>query len=585
MNLSETSVRLVPGAEVDYTSEARDIQNSAATGWARVVKLGPIIFFSAPNRDAWMLDPEQGLAVCLAHEGAPRPIPIQETSVKLQIAWDAEYRIEGELFMVTRRGHSAASVFVGYPTAEIERMARQYPAAPLPDFSAVEAVRARLKVSRNDPCPCGSGTKYKKCCLAKDQAFVHQAVLTLQAEVQRCESEILSPGRDDTTAQPAETDLEAETEFDPEEEDETALAPDVQARFDDLWERFDALKTPTAQQMDALLTDLLALPPEGTDWYDVLHAFARHGHPDLSGVFRRIAALVPHTKANGMAFFYWAAAEEFIPRRMNHLLPEVAAGFQKLDLKNYDPDALLHLENWLLVAGCEMEALPLAEYFLPIERADEDLMSYAVPHRCSRIFDLRVGRAIRTGTASETSLDQIAAQLRQNIEEEIHPDAARLAAEIVSGQAPAALWSRAQFDLVTGDICTDDTAWRDCLRLQGTLLRIAQEAWQLEAQPPGCALHSFGLLLHSLDRWRGTSKSKKAGANLLNYLHPEGLEERVARSCPSLLGVDEPRALLLVQALALLTRSASRHALISAKEAAAMEKELSRLQKKLEPQP
>ena len=26
-----------------------------------------------------------------------------------------------------------------------------------------------VKVSRNDPCPCGSGKKYKKCCLEKDQ--------------------------------------------------------------------------------------------------------------------------------------------------------------------------------------------------------------------------------------------------------------------------------------------------------------------------------------------------------------------------------------------------------------------------------
>ena len=26
------------------------------------------------------------------------------------------------------------------------------------------------KIGRNDPCPCGSGKKYKKCCLRKDQA-------------------------------------------------------------------------------------------------------------------------------------------------------------------------------------------------------------------------------------------------------------------------------------------------------------------------------------------------------------------------------------------------------------------------------
>jgi len=28
-------------------------------------------------------------------------------------------------------------------------------------------IRAELKVGRNDPCPCGSGLKFKKCCLKK----------------------------------------------------------------------------------------------------------------------------------------------------------------------------------------------------------------------------------------------------------------------------------------------------------------------------------------------------------------------------------------------------------------------------------
>ena len=32
------------------------------------------------------------------------------------------------------------------------------------------AVRTMPKVGRNDPCPCGSGKKYKKCCMAKDTA-------------------------------------------------------------------------------------------------------------------------------------------------------------------------------------------------------------------------------------------------------------------------------------------------------------------------------------------------------------------------------------------------------------------------------
>jgi len=29
--------------------------------------------------------------------------------------------------------------------------------------------RAEKKIGRNEPCPCGSGKKFKKCCLGKDQ--------------------------------------------------------------------------------------------------------------------------------------------------------------------------------------------------------------------------------------------------------------------------------------------------------------------------------------------------------------------------------------------------------------------------------
>ena len=32
------------------------------------------------------------------------------------------------------------------------------------------------KAGRNDPCPCGSGRKYKRCCLEKDEATEHAAL-------------------------------------------------------------------------------------------------------------------------------------------------------------------------------------------------------------------------------------------------------------------------------------------------------------------------------------------------------------------------------------------------------------------------
>lgn len=40
-----------------------------------------------------------------------------------------------------------------------------------------------MKIGRNDPCHCGSGTKYKKCCLATDEA-ARAAALAAQATAQ-----------------------------------------------------------------------------------------------------------------------------------------------------------------------------------------------------------------------------------------------------------------------------------------------------------------------------------------------------------------------------------------------------------------
>ncbi|HKB48218.1 MAG TPA: SEC-C metal-binding domain-containing protein, partial [Ktedonobacterales bacterium] len=37
------------------------------------------------------------------------------------------------------------------------------------------------KPGRNDPCHCGSGNKYKKCCLAKDEAAERDSLVKAQA--------------------------------------------------------------------------------------------------------------------------------------------------------------------------------------------------------------------------------------------------------------------------------------------------------------------------------------------------------------------------------------------------------------------
>jgi hypothetical protein len=446
---------------------------------------------------------------------------------------------------------------------------------------SLPAVPARsIKIGRNEPCPCGSGKKYKKCCLAKDEAQAHQAAAALP------EQPLPAPGvmadEDEASSRPGmvEDPLSGQNRAG----DKTLLAPEVESELNQMWNKFEALKQPGIEQMEGFLTQILALPPEATAWSDILHRFARLKHPDLPGVFRRIATSVPHTKAIGMAFFYWAAAEEFTRHGSAQMLPEVAAAFHQLDADSYDADALSHVEDFLLAGGFESETLQLAEHFLPIERADDGLMPYTVPQRCNLIFELRTGRALRKGPTGSASTDVLARELRLGIEEDIHEDSARLAAGIVIGGEPAPAWERGQFELVTGDISRDNQAWRDCLRLFGMIIRVAQEAWRHEARPPGCTLRGLTLLLNSVYDWkdRRAEKSKKSSDNLLDYLRPAGLESRLVQSCRDMIGVNTPRARLLLEAYGFLARSALRHKLVSPGDAAQTEKELARLRRELD---
>ena len=58
------------------------------------------------------------------------------------------------------------------PAGPQEQAPQAQPGAPPPgeEEAQSQVVREGAKVGRNDPCPCGSGKKYKKCCLPKHQA-------------------------------------------------------------------------------------------------------------------------------------------------------------------------------------------------------------------------------------------------------------------------------------------------------------------------------------------------------------------------------------------------------------------------------
>ncbi|MDR0668835.1 MAG: SEC-C domain-containing protein [Treponema sp.] len=59
-------------------------------------------------------------------------------------------------------------------TAELSTWASYSPKTPpVPARTEVKPteVKSKKKIGRNDPCPCGSGKKYKKCCLSKGITF------------------------------------------------------------------------------------------------------------------------------------------------------------------------------------------------------------------------------------------------------------------------------------------------------------------------------------------------------------------------------------------------------------------------------
>ena len=97
--------------EVDY------IVARAAESDGRVVTLGQLVFFSTETGDAWLLDPEDHLALCLAKDGSRLPIQIVETATRFAIEWNAAYTFEGDAFIVTEGTRVRA--ILGYPIADL----------------------------------------------------------------------------------------------------------------------------------------------------------------------------------------------------------------------------------------------------------------------------------------------------------------------------------------------------------------------------------------------------------------------------------------------------------------------------------
>jgi uncharacterized protein YecA (UPF0149 family) len=142
-------------------------QNSISTIWTNL-----LLFYNAMSEDSESIDPTY-FAFFTSYIYEPNDDQ-KELIKKLYDKQYIDFSVNGdydELFEIIETEKKCLNVFeVNNEFIKFEnRPSRNYYSEMFEDFNGFKNVTSPIvvekKVNRNDPCPCGSGKKYKKCCL------------------------------------------------------------------------------------------------------------------------------------------------------------------------------------------------------------------------------------------------------------------------------------------------------------------------------------------------------------------------------------------------------------------------------------
>jgi tetratricopeptide (TPR) repeat protein len=131
------------------------------------------------------------------------------------------------------------------------------------------------KPGRNDPCPCGSGNKYKKCCLAKEEAAEREELAKVEAR--RAESAAAHR----LHLQEARAAMVAGFAAEDDEEDELTIASNAAV---------DLVRAGKLDEAEQAARDLLVRFPEVHDGYDRLGMVyeARGDHKQAAYFYQKV---------------------------------------------------------------------------------------------------------------------------------------------------------------------------------------------------------------------------------------------------------------------------------------------------------
>lgn len=121
-----TPGKVIPTTETTLRDEVDYVCKLASKGDCQMITMNELVFFSTPTRDAWMLDWEDKLAICLMKAGALQPCEFAETKRKFGIHWQGHFAIEGEFFCYTdNKTPLSSKTIYGYPTEAISATMEQ----------------------------------------------------------------------------------------------------------------------------------------------------------------------------------------------------------------------------------------------------------------------------------------------------------------------------------------------------------------------------------------------------------------------------------------------------------------------------
>jgi hypothetical protein len=334
----------------------------------------------------------------------------------------------------------------------------------------------------------------------------------------------------------------------PSERNEPKFPPEIERQLDLAWDEFNAIKAPTAGDAETLLERLLELPHEATNWTEVFDVVREAKHPELFKIFDRMLSAIGPSRNRDLSFVCWGAMEEAVGRNEPERFPEIARCLRRLGPENHDPDAISHVEDYLLAHGLVDEHLDLKEQFYPALCANGSLMHWVVPQAAVEILTLRLGNLMASGGLSGTDVEPILIGLVDGIEDEIDEDlTGRLIRRLLDG--PDRAKSKWELQLaINGDPV--DRQQGNWVALQAAFVEVAGSHGEAGGGHPARTLIGLQMIERAAYRWIETRREKKRKfrRNLLDYLQPQNIERQALLECSEFMGVNRPRARTMLDA-------------------------------------